>query len=193
MSIDWNGEVVDQIETHWQQRLRPRLDGLSDDEYFWQPVPECWTISRRGESSAPISYGSGEFTWDYRAPPPEPAPMTTIAWRLGHLIECLAEMNGTHFGGAETSVATFGYAGTARDALQQLDDAYAAWVAGVRGLGNAGLAEPQGSKSPPEFADAPVARLVLYTSVEVFHHGAEICLLRDLYLRTRSWQNATVR
>jgi hypothetical protein len=26
---------------------------------------------------------------------------------------------------------------------------------------------------------------VLYTSVEVFHHGAEICLLRDLHLRKR--------
>jgi hypothetical protein len=36
---------------------------------------------------------------------------------------------------------------------------------------------------PPEFADAPLARLVLYTNVEVIHHGAEICLLRDLYLR----------
>jgi len=27
-----------------------------------------------------------------------------------------------------------------------------------------------------------MARLVLYTHVEVIHHGAEICLLRDLYL-----------
>ena len=27
-----------------------------------------------------------------------------------------------------------------------------------------------------------MARLILYTHVEVIHHGAEICLLRDLYL-----------
>ena len=47
--------------------------------------------------------------------------------------------------------------------------------------GDAGLAEPQGDRSPPAFAHAPVARVVLYTSVEVFHHGAEVCLLRDLY------------
>jgi hypothetical protein len=33
-----------------------------------------------------------------------------------------------------------------------------------------------------------MARLVLYTNVEVIHHGAEICLLRDLYLRNRSYK-----
>ena len=41
---------------------------------------------------------------------------------------------------------------------------------------------PQGAISPPEFADAPMAKLILYTNLEVIHHGAEICLLRDLYL-----------
>ena len=35
--------------------------------------------------------------------------------------------------------------------------------------------------SPPEFADAPLAKFILYTNLEVIHHGAEICLLRDLY------------
>jgi hypothetical protein len=185
VGVDWNGEVLDQIETHWRQRLRPRLDGLSDEEYFWQPVPDCWTVSRRGESSAPTSYGSGAFTWDYYPPPYDPEPMTTIAWRLGHLSEGLAEMNGVYFGGAQTSIETFAYAGTARQALEQLDDAYDAWGTGIRGLGSAGLAEPQGPRSPPEFADAPVARVVMYMSVEVVHHGAEVCLLRDLYLRER--------
>jgi len=28
-----------------------------------------------------------------------------------------------------------------------------------------------------------MARIILYTNLEVIHHGAEICLLRDLYLR----------
>lgn len=181
MTLDWNGEVLDQVESHWRQRLRPRLDGLSDDEYFWQPVPGCWTISRRGQSQAPLSYGSGEFTWDYGTATPGAEPMTTIAWRLGHLMECLASMTSSHFGGPEASVETYEYPGTAENALRQLDDAYARWVSGVRALGTAGLAERQGATSPPEFADAPVARLVLYTSVELVHHGAEVCLLRDLY------------
>jgi hypothetical protein len=46
-----------------------------------------------------------------------------------------------------------------------------------------GLGGPQGSTQPAPLADAPMVRLVLSTSVEGIHHGAEICLLRDLYLR----------
>jgi hypothetical protein len=56
----------------------------------------------------------------------------------------------------------------------------------VRSLGAAGLVRPQGAISPPEFADAPIAKLILYINMEVIHHGAEIALLRDLYL----WKTA---
>jgi hypothetical protein len=182
VEVDWNSEVLDQLESHWQHQLRPRLDGLTDDEYFWQPAPDCWTISRRGESPAPISFGSGPFTMDYgEALAPE--PVTTIAWRLGHLIFGFAETNGTHFGGPSVQLSTFPFPGTAQEALGQLDDTHANWVDGVRHLGTAGLARAQGAAQPAEFADAPMAKLILYTNLEVIHHGAEICLLRDLYLR----------
>ncbi|MFD7159196.1 DinB family protein [Kribbella sp. NPDC059898] len=172
MDVDWNAEVVDQVDAHWRERLRPRLAGLSDDEYFWQPVAGCWTLSRRGESSAPISFGGGEFTMDYAEPPHEQEPVTTIAWRLAHLIGGLASTN---------DIDTYCYAGTASEALRQLDDEYASWLDGVRRLGIAGLAAPQGK--PPAFAHAPMAKKILYENVELIHHGAEICLLRDLYLR----------
>jgi hypothetical protein len=31
MDVDWNAELVDQLEGHWQHQLRPRLDGLTDE------------------------------------------------------------------------------------------------------------------------------------------------------------------
>lgn len=186
MDIDWNRELVDQLEVHWRHQLRPRLDGLADDEYFWRPAPDCWTISRRGESSAPISFGAGDFTMDFGEPAQDRAPVTTIAWRLAHLIVGFAETNGTHFGGPLASISTFCYAGTAREALQQLDETHALWVEGVRGLGAEGLGRPQGPTQPPAFADEPMAKLILYTNLEVIHHGAEVCLLRDLYSRNGS-------
>jgi DinB superfamily len=145
VGVDWSAEVVDQLESHWTNRLRPRLDGLSDAEYFWRPVPECWTVSRRGTTSAPISWGAGEFRVDF-GEPRSPEPVTTIAWRLAHLIVGFAEMNGTHFGGPATHPATFRYAGTADEALRQLDEAYTRWIGGVRELGDEGLARPQGPK-----------------------------------------------
>lgn len=191
MDIDWNAEVVDQLESHWQHQLRPRLNGLTDEEYYWQPVPGCWTISRRGRSSAPISLGAGEFTMDYAEPPHDPEPVTTIAWRLAHIIEGLAKTNGTHLGGPPADSRAFHYASTAHDALRQLDDVHDTWLKGVRSLGTPGLARPQGPTQPPEFADAPMAKLILFTSVEVIHHGAEICLLRDLYLRSGSGKSQT--
>ena len=185
MDVDWNGELVDQLDSHWRHQLRPRLSGLTDDEYFWQPVSDCWTISRRGASTAPMSLGAGEFTMDFGQPPDDREPVTTIAWRLAHLIVGFAETNGSHFGGPSTDMSTFRYAGTADDALRQLDHAHDKWVEGVRGLGGDGLAQPQGPTQPPEFADAPMARLILFTNLEVIHHGAEICLLRDLYCQKR--------
>jgi len=44
MDIDWNAELISQLDWHWQHQLRPRVDGLTDEEYFWEPVPGCWSI-----------------------------------------------------------------------------------------------------------------------------------------------------
>jgi DinB family protein len=72
------------------------------------------------------------------------------------------------------------YPGDAATALSRLDAAYAAWMAGIRGLDAAGLTRPIG---PAEgvFAAEPMAALIMHINREAMHHGAEICLLRDLY------------
>jgi hypothetical protein len=70
--VDWNVELVDQLDWHWHQQLRPRLDGLTDGEYFGEPVPGCWSVRRRGTSSAPVQAGSGAFTIDFAFPEPYP-------------------------------------------------------------------------------------------------------------------------
>lgn len=181
MGIDWNAEVVDQMDSHWRDRLRPRLDGLSDDEYFWEPVPGCWSLRRQGEGAAPSSRGGGAFVMDFAEPLPNPSPVTTIEWRLAHLIECLGSPTAPHFQINTPESQDLEFASTAETALRQLDEGYEAWIADVRGLRDAGLARPQGALSPPQFSDAPIARLVMYCHVELIHHGAEACLLRDLY------------
>jgi hypothetical protein len=181
MDIDWNTELADQLDWHWQHQFRPRLDGLGDDEYFWEPVAGCWSVRRRGISEAPIAAGTGDYVIDYAWPEPEIPPVTTIAWRLAHVIVgCFGTRNGRHFGGPDVDYPTFTYAGTADEALRQLDQAYATWIAGVRALGADGLVRPCGPAEGP-YADHPWAALVLHINREVIHHGAEIALLRDLY------------
>jgi hypothetical protein len=179
--MDWNARLVDQLDWHWQHHLRPRLDGLTDDEYFREPAPGCWSLRRRGTSPAPIAVGAGEFVLEFAIPQPDPPPVTTIAWRLSHIIVgVLAARVAGHFGGPPAEWHTWEYAGTARAALGQLDQQYAAWTAGVRGLGEDGLARPCGPAEGP-FAGSPLADLVLHINREVIHHGAEVALLRDLY------------
>jgi hypothetical protein len=178
---EWTSLLVDQLEWHWQGQLRPRLQGLSDDEYFWEPAPDAWNVHPRGASSAPVQAGSGAFTIDFAFPEPDPAPVTTIAWRLGHLIVGVfgARVAG-HFGGPPVDYQGFDYAGTAAEALRQLDAGHDAWVAGVRGLDAAALQRPVGPAEGP-WSEHSMAELVLHINREVIHHGAEIALLRDLY------------
>ena len=161
-------------------RFTARLDGLDDEEYFWEPVAGCWSIRRRTAAVAAPG-GSGDYTADFAFPEPDPAPVTTIAWRLAHIIVgVFGARNAGHFGGPPVDYQTFAYAGSAAQALAQLDDAYAAWMKGVRGLGDAGLARPCGPAEGP-YAEHSMAELVLHINREAIHHGAEIAVLRDLY------------
>lgn len=181
----WNSLLRDQIDRHWTSHLRDRFDGMSDDEYFWEPAPGCWSVRPRGTGTAPVQAGSGSMTIDFAMPEPDPPPFTTIAWRLGHVIVgVLAVRNAAHFGRAPTDYATFDYAGTAAAALAQLDAEYATWLSGVESLGETGLAHPCGQAEGP-YATLPMAALVLHINRELIHHLSEVSLLRDLYRHTR--------
>ena len=184
-AVNWSDELLGQLQYHWDNLFRPRLDGLTDDEYLWEPAPDAWTIRPRGStSSAKIAGGSGDFVIDFEFPEPVPAPVTTIAWRLGHIIVgVLAVRTADHFSGPHADYESWVYAGTADEALRQLETAYDGWVAGVRALDDDDLARPCGPAEGP-YADAPLAKLILHINREMIHHGAEIALLRDLYLRT---------
>jgi hypothetical protein len=182
--LNWNRALREQWEFHWHHQLRGRLAGLTDDEYFWTPVPDAWSVRRRGTSTAPIQVGHGDFTMDYAFPEPVPAAFTTIAWQLGHVIVgVLAMRNAAHFGAPAASYETWEYAGDAATALDQLQAQLDVWIAGVSSLGDAGLRVPVGAKEP--FPEAPMADLVLHIHRELIHHLSEVCLLRDLYLHTK--------
>ncbi len=188
---EWNLLLREQLSWHWTNHLRERLDGLTDDEYFRQPAPNCWNVRPRGTGSAPIQGGSGVMTVDFAFPEPDPAPFTTIAWRLSHVIVgVLAARNAAHFGRTPTDYQSFDYAPTAAAALAQLDAEYATWIKGVESLGEEGLARPCGPAEGP-YAEAPLAALVLHIHRETIHHLSEVCLLRDLYRSTHPSRGET--
>lgn len=161
MALDPTRELVDQIEFHWHHQLRSRLDGLSDAEYFWQPVTDVWTIRPRSQDADAAQPGSGPWTIDFAFPEPDPAPapVTTIAWRLSHiLVGVLGARIAGHFGGEPCDDQTYDYPGAADEALARLDALFAQWVAGVRGWDAEALAVPVGDVDRPSTPTCPGPR-----------------------------------
>ena len=169
----WGAEILGQLEFHWAYTVRPRLRGLDDDEYFWEPVEGCWSVRPRPD---------GSFAIDAARPEPDPPPVTTIAWRLSHMLVVVLEMRiDRHFGHGTMSLQHAAWPGGAAEALDRLETAFQRWCTGLRGLGDAEFAAPVDATEPPQRAGRPFAALALHVNREIIHHHAEVALLRDLY------------
>jgi DinB superfamily len=178
---DWPTLLVGQLADHWDHHLRPGLDGLTDEEYRWEPVPGMWNVRRRGAAATTMAAGAGDVVMDFEMAPADPPPMTTIAWRLAHLGRGVMGIRAAdHFGDGSVTYQDTDWPWTAAGALAMVDESYAAWTAGIGGLDETDLARPCGPAEGP-WAEHPFAALVLHVHREVIHHGAEVLLLRDLY------------
>jgi hypothetical protein len=180
LGTPWSERLVEQLSWHWDNQLRPAFGELTDDEYYWEPVAECWSVRPRGDAKTRMAAGAGDLVIDWDWPTPIPSPVTTIAWRLAHLIMVFAQRNAIHFGGPPADYPTWTYAATAAGAVAQLDEAYARWIEGARSLDAEALERPIGA-AEGEWADEPYSALLLHIHREAIHHGSEVLLLRDLY------------
>ena len=181
--MTWSADLVGQLDFYWNVHFRPRLTGLTDSEYLWEPVPGMWSV--RPDTT-------GRLRVDFLAPEPPIPPVTTIAWRLDHVTrEVLGKRARALFGGSPAGDADDidmyddrhwpePVSGTAADALADLDRAYGLWRDGVGARGDAAMERPLGPRGAAYATDS-LAQLVLHINREVMAHGAEICLLRDLY------------
>ncbi|GGU97214.1 hypothetical protein GCM10010260_36230 [Streptomyces filipinensis] len=167
-----------------------RVEPLTDDEYFWEPVPGRWTVGRRADGPGPrAAFLAGAGPWGRDAAPfphPWPPPVTTLAWRLSHLSQMLA-LRADHTAGSRSATRE-GHPvdGDAAGAIAAFETGAAAWRQALLGAEEAALdtvgycAYPYGSDGEEPFLD-----IVWWVNQEVLHHGAEIALLRDLYRAAR--------
>jgi hypothetical protein len=169
--------------------LPPRTgDGpLTDEEYLWEPAPGAWSLRRRGEARSPRPFGPGEWLLDGAPGDPDPTPVTTIAWRLGHLHADFAARWEWTFGARRQPPNTLvDFSPSAAVALERYWATMDRWRASVAAVTGEQL-DTVGFGQSPNTSDSevPLITVIWESNIEFIHHMAEIALLRDLY-RTRS-------
>lgn len=162
------------LRSQWSgscDRLLRRLDGLRDEEYRWEPVDGCWNV-RRDDASP-----SG-WTVDYPDVPPDPPPLTTIAWRMLHISDGNTIYWEYAFGPGRRKFWDLLPHGGAAGAIEYLIESQRPITATLAELNNDALDEMR----PTHFGlEWPAYRVMRVLIDEQVHHGAEIALLRDLY------------
>ena len=168
----------DLLSTFDEVRARTlgRLDGLTDAEYLWEPVPSCVTL-RAGADGA------------FRADPlpaqdAVPAPFTTIGWRIWHIgADCLRSY-GRFFEDQPQGGDPRLWPGTATEGVQLLAEDWSRFRGRIEAIGSPGddrLLQPMGPRAGG-YSQESYLLLALHALDEAAHHGAELGVLRDLYL-----------
>jgi hypothetical protein len=165
--------MVTTFDYVWERHLE-RIASLDDDEFGWEPVPECWSIRADAEGHGRID-GAGTL-------PPEPAPFTTIAWRIGHIGVAVGGFADQLFGEGQMTVADMDFPVHASGVAAFYQGHYSAWRDGMVGLDDERWWSQLGPTWGP-YAESNHVDLALHVFDEVVHHAAEVALLRDLYAR----------
>ena len=163
--------LLSNLDFRWTGLVRSRLDGMTDAEYLWEPAGGCLTLRPDG---------TGGYALD-PVRPSEP-PLGTMAWRMAHLAHCLSAhpVAAVAFGPAWPAPELAARMGTAGEAIDGLDRAYAHWHGAVESLIDADLDRRLGPAAG-RYAETTVLDLVLHVHAEALQRGADLCLLRDLY------------
>ena len=173
------GSLITAFDYVWD-RVTGRLAGLTDEEYFWEPVAGCWSLRQGADGRWQLDGGGGG------GPAPDPVPVTTIAWRLGHLGGmAVGGFASSRFGDGSLTTERIVFPPDAAAVPGFLDEHYRNWRAGLAGLSPDQWASPLGPSWGP-YAESNTVDLALHVLDEVIHHGAEVGVLRDLYYHRSS-------
>jgi hypothetical protein len=182
LRTDRLGLLLDQLGSSCEIS-RARLEGLTDEEYLWEPAPNAWSIRRRGQAATAGAYGAAEWVLDSDRPEPIPAPVTTIAWRLGHLYAGFLPRWEWTFGGRQKLWNAVEFTPSATQALDRFWVLLDRWRASVGAmtdeqLDQIGFGQFPGGLDP----QVPFIGIVWWTNREFIHHMGEIGVLRDLWI-----------
>jgi hypothetical protein len=167
-------------ETEAGLRLsRRQLKRLTEDEFWWEPAPNCWTVRRTGSEVPGALPPLGEWAIDGLFTYPDPSPVTTIGWRLNHMTIVMLGYYDI-FGTAPEDIVV---EGSAEAAIRAWEVLAGSLTSAVREMSAERAAEDveieHWGRSVPRWT------IVGHILREQIHHSAEIGVLRDLH-RVRS-------
>lgn len=160
--------LATEMDEAWET-LRGCLEGLTDEELFWEPVTGCWTVHPAED---------GRWVVDYADPAPESPPFTTIAWRLVHIAACKVMYHEYAFGPGALTWDELEIPHTAADAIVWLEEGHTRLRAALDTLDDADLQRVRLTNWGEPW---PTWRIFWTMIHHDAHHGAEIGCLRDLY------------
>ncbi len=160
--------LATEMDDAWNM-LYSWCEELTDAEFFWEPVSNCWTIHSRED---------GHWIVDYESPPPDPPPQTTIAWKIAHLHACKFMYYEYAFGEGKLTWDEIYTPHTATEAITMLEDAHRRLRQLLNDLDETDMEE----MVPTNWGDLwPTWRIFWVMILHDLQHGAEIGCLRDLY------------
>ena len=182
--VDRTGVLIEQLSDA-VMFARQRLDGMDDAEFQWEPTPNSWSIRPRAEAVSPDPIGPGSTVLDHESArdPFAPGPVSTIAWRVGHLVAGFAGRWEWTFGDRATPPGDLVEFDTAAaPMLERLWIEIDRWLIAVDQLSDAEM-DTVGLGQYPHGLDPqlPFIGIVRWMNREAIHHLAEAALLRDLY------------
>jgi len=156
------------------QSLHERVDGMNEEEFRWEPVPDCWSMHPDV---------TGRWLVDYATPDPEPPPFTTIGWRLVHVATCKIMYYEYAYGKAKLTWDELDYPHTVETTIVLLEDGHTRLRSVLNKLADIDLEAPRLTNWGEHW---PAWRIFSTMIFHDLHHGGEIACLRDLYRELNS-------
>jgi hypothetical protein len=172
---------------------------LSEDEFFWEPVPGSWSVRRRDECSTRHPFGTGDWVVDFDAGIAGAAveglavePLTTIAWLFWHVgsmagraadLDLLGGARSAESGWTSPYLGDHPVFSAPSGAVEALRTGWRALDQAIRGSTDEGLDQDTRFWGYPGHPGPPAQGYQIIASIlnEISHHGTQICMLRDLY------------
>jgi hypothetical protein len=170
--------LLEQTDMVWQQ-AHQCVDGLTDEEFFWEPAPGCWSLRRRSELTVDVAPAElavpGDWICEYIGGHPQPPPLTTIAWRVTHTMLAVWSYIDDIIPREMRPEPELPY--TAATAVAKWADVLAEYRAAIASYDDEELA----ASIPAWDLELTRSFLVNHAHREVLHHSAEVGCMRDLY------------